>query len=566
MNSSLSYSQQLIGALVSALVALPLGLAFGVASGLGAEAGVLSAVIAGFVAALWGGTPGQHSGPTGAVSVLLALSVAHFTQAIPNNPDAAMMLTFAVVVLAGAIQMLFGWLKWGRFIEYLPHSVISGLLSAIGIMLILEQLPAILGGENWAYPLEVIMALPSMLATPSWPELMLGMATISFMMIWPKRFPRLNRYLPAPIMVLLLGVIAVSLLSHHHLLAVNGVWWMGDFRVIGELSFHLPGLHLPSVEVWQLPYLVQTAFTLAVVASLVSLLGSVVTEKMTRQSHNPDKELMGQGMSNIASGLFGGMASTGAPMRTTVAMSYGSRSSWAAAVHALLVGVLALSVQDFFAHIPLAVLGGLLIKVGLDQIDWSYLKRWRAIPKAGKSMMLAVLATAILLDLVSAVVVGLAMASFVLFGRMTQLQLNALTLGRHYEELPGIWFSETEKQLLVQADHQLVFAYLDVPMSFGAARGLSRRVLAMPGRAYLLDFRSVPYIDFSSAMVLDDLIYRLQSRGAQVWLLLALGDAQDQLTRQGVLGKLDGRTGFDREAALQQAVRFIQQAGTAPTP
>jgi sulfate permease, SulP family len=553
------YPQQLIGALVSALIALPLGLAFGVASGLGAEAGVLSAVIAGFIAALWSGTAGQHSGPTGAVSVILALSVAHFTQAIPNNPEAAVMLTFAVVVLAGSIQMLFGWLKWGRFIEYLPHSVISGLLSAIGIMLILEQLPAILGGENWVYPLEVIMALPSMLSAPSWPELILGCATISFMMIWPKHFPRLNRYLPAPVMVLVMGVIIVSLLSHHHLLAVNGVWWMGDFRVIGELSFHLPSLHLPSLEVWQLPYLVQTAFTLAVVASLVSLLGSVVTEKMTRQTHDPDKELMGQGMSNIASGLFGGMASTGAPMRTTVAMSYGSRSSWAVALHALLVGVLAFSMQDFFAQVPLAVLGGLLIKVGLDQIDWSYLKRWRAIPKAGKTMMLAVLATAILLDLVSAVVVGLAMASFVLFGRMTQLQLNALHLGRNPSELPAVWFTETEKALLEKTHNQLVIAYLDVPMSFGAARGLSRRVLETQGKAYVLDFRSVPYVDFSSAMVLDDLIYRLQSRGAKVWLLLALGDAQDQLTRQGVLSKLNGRTGFDREVALQEALTFIQQ-------
>lgn len=559
MSQTISYPQQLIGALVSALIALPLGLAFGVASGLGAEAGVLSAVIAGFVAALWGGTAGQHSGPTGAVSVLLALSVAHFTQAIPNNPDAAIMLTFAVVVLAGAIQMLFGWLKWGRFIEYLPHSVISGLLSAIGIMLVLEQLPAILGGENWVYPLEVIMALPAMLSAPSWPELILGIVTILFMMIWPKRFPKLNRYLPAPIMVLVIGVVIVSLLSHQHLLSVNGVWWMGDFRVIGELSFHVPSLHLPSLEVWQLPYVVQTAFTLAVVASLISLLGSVVTEKMTRQSHDPDKELIGQGMSNIASGLFGGMASTGAPMRTTVAMSYGSRSSWAAAVHALLVGVLAVGVQDFFAHVPLAVLGGLLIKVGLDQIDWSYLKRWHAIPRAGKTMMLAVLTTAILLDLVSAVVVGLAMASFVLFGRMTQLQLNALHLGRNPNELPSIWFNEQETELLNQANNQCVFAYLDVPMSFGAARGLSRRVLEMPGKAYVLDFRSVPYIDFSSAMVLDDLIYRLQSRGARVWLLLAIGDAQDQLTRQGVLTKLEGRTGFDRTGALAQALEFVKQ-------
>ena len=244
-------------------------------------------------------------------------------------------------------------------------------------------------------------------------------------------------------------------------------------------------------------------------------------------------------------------------MRTTVAMSYGSHSNWSAAVHALLVGLLAFAAQDFFVHVPLAVLGGLLIKVGMDQIDWSYFKRWNAIPKAGKIMMLAVLMTAITLDLVSAVLVGIVMASFVLFGRMTQLQLNAFHLGRNPTELSRMWFTEAEKSLLTQAHNQLVFAYLDLPMSFGSARSLSRRVLAIPGKAYVLDFRSVAYIDFSSAMVLDDLIYRLNSRGAKVWLLLAIGDAQDQLTRLGIIDKLEGRTGFDREMALKEALNWL---------
>lgn len=555
------YYQQITGAFVSAIIALPLGLAFGFASGLGAEAGVISAVVAGFIAALWTGTPGQHSGPTGAVSVILALSVAHFSQTIPNSPESALFLTFSMVVLAGCFQIAFGVFKWGRIIEYLPHSVISGLLSAIGVMLILEQLPAILGGDNGVYPINIILALPSMLASPSWPELLLGLATLTFMIIWPRYFPKLNRYLPAPIMVLFLGVLIVSSISSDKPIQHNDAWWIGDFKVIGELSFQMPSLQLPTLEVWQLPYVVQSAFTLAVVASLVSLLGSVVTEKMTRQSHHPDKELVGQGLGNIASGLLGGMASTGAPMRTTVAMSYGSRSSWAAAVHALFVGILAITAQDFFAHVPLAALGGLLIKVGLDQIDWSYLRRWQAIPRAGKSMMLAVLTTAILLDLVTAVVVGIAMASFVLFGRMTQLQLNALHLGRNKDELAAVWLTEQEQTYLSQANNQLVFAYLDVPMSFGAARGLSRRVQALDGKAYVLDFRAVPYIDFSSAMVLDDLIYRLHSKGARVWLLLAIGDAQDQLTRQGILEKLQGNTGFDREQAFKDAVAWLKQHG-----
>ncbi|MCI4410083.1 MAG: SulP family inorganic anion transporter, partial [Thiotrichales bacterium] len=443
----MSIKRQLMGAFVSALVALPLALAFGVASGLGAEAGVLAAVIAGSLSALMGGTAGQHSGPTGAVAVLLALSMAHFAVFYPDQPDMVFTLTLLVVVMSGAIQIFFGWMHWGRLVELLPHSVISGLLTAIGLMLVLEQLPALLGGENAIRPLDVLIALPDMVLSPAWAELLFGLLALVLMVVWPKYLPKANRWLPAPILVLVSGGIAASLLATQPMTLQAGQWWLGELRVIGALDFSLPSLHLPQIEVWQLPYLVQSAFTLAVVASLISLLGSVVAERLTRQEHDPDRELIGQGIGNIASGLFGGMASTGAPMRTTVAMSYGSRDAWAAAMHALLVGVFAWLMSDLFAMIPLSVLGGMLIKVGLDQVDWSYIKRWHSVPKAGRGMMLAVLLTAMALDLITAVLVGLAMASVVLLGRMTQLQLNALHLGTSTADLPLVWFSENEKAL-----------------------------------------------------------------------------------------------------------------------
>jgi len=261
----------------------------------------------------------------------------------------------------------------------------------------------------------------------------------------------------------------------------------------------------------------------------------------------------------MSSGLLGGMASTGAPMRTMVAMSYGSKDAWSAALHALLVGVLAVAVSDFFAAVPLSVLAGMLIKVGLDQIDWSYLKRWQAVPKAGKTMMVVVLMTALVLDLVTAVVVGLGIASMVLLGRMTQLQLNALYVGFRPEELSQLWLTEQEKNLLTKGEGQVGLFYLDVPMSFGAARAISRKVLESKGKAFVFDFRSVPYIDFSSAMVLEDMLYRLRQQGVEVWLLLALGDVHTQLARQGVLSGLSERVMFDREVALAQAVTLVQQ-------
>jgi SulP family sulfate permease len=256
---------------------------------------VLGAVIAGSISALLGGTAGQHSGPTGAVAVLLALSVAHFAVFFPNQPEIVLALTLFVVVLSGAIQVLFGLMKWGRVVELLPHSVVSGLLTAIGLMLILEQLPAVLGGENWVRPLEVIMALPTMLHSPVWSELILGLLAGLLMFFWPKYLSGANRWLPAPILVLVSGVFLNWLFATPSMQAMVGLWW-GDVRVIGPLNFSMPTLQLPPIEVWQLPYLVQTAFTLAVVGSLVSLLGAVVTEKLTRQMHNPDRELIGQGL------------------------------------------------------------------------------------------------------------------------------------------------------------------------------------------------------------------------------------------------------------------------------
>lgn len=196
----MSIKRQLMGAFVSALVALPLALAFGVASGLGAEAGVLAAVIAGSLSSLMGGTAGQHSGPTGAVAVLLALSMAHFAVFYPDQPDMVFTLTLLVVVMSGAIQIFFGWMHWGRLVELLPHSVISGLLTAIGLMLVLEQLPALLGGENAIRPLDVLIALPDMVLSPAWAELLFGLLALVLMVVWPKYLPKANRWLPAPIL------------------------------------------------------------------------------------------------------------------------------------------------------------------------------------------------------------------------------------------------------------------------------------------------------------------------------------------------------------------------------
>jgi SulP family sulfate permease len=342
-------------------------------------------------------------------------------------------------------------------------------------------------------------------------------------------------------------------LSGAELVQTNTGWSAAGLQVIGPITFALPHWELPPLEGLPLAFIVQSAVTLALIGSLVSLLGSVVAERLTRQSHDPDKELIGQGLGNIASGLVGGMPSTGAPMRTSTAFTYGARDPWTAVVHSLLIGVFALALNDWITFMPLAVFGGLLIKIGLDQIDWDYLRRWPSIPKSGRGMMLSVIISALLLDLMSALWVGILVASVVLMSRMKTLQIKSLILGRDAASLGRLWLTAEEKSLMNEAKGQLALLYLDVPMSFGAAKSISRKILETDAKAFVLDLRSVPYIDFSSAMVLEDLIYRLQLQNKQVWLLLMLGEVQESLQKHGVLKRLNQRILFDRTEALKQA-------------
>lgn len=551
-------------ALVSALVALPLALAFGVASGLGAESGVIAAVVAGGLSAWLGGARLQHSGPTGGVAVLLALTLVQLGWMLPDaNAGELAALGLTVVMLAGAMQWLFGWLRWGRFVELLPQSVIAGLLTSVGLMLVIEQLPTLLGQASVDRPLAVLMALPGLLALVHWPDLMMGSVAGLLMWVLPRWLPGFNRRLPAPVLVLVGGTLLAWLLG-------DGLqrrdwdegWQLGYWQVVGPLTLTMPQLHLPSMDSWTWPFLIQSAFTLALVSAVISLLGALVAEKLTREVHDPDRELMGQGIGNLASGLLGGMASTGAPMRTSVAVAYGASAPWAAVVHAVLVGVLAWLAMGWIAGVPLALLAGMLVKVGLDQVDWRFVRRWRSVPRAGRAMMLAVLVTALVLDLVSAVVVGLVLASLLLLGRMTQLQLQALQMGTRPDQLPEAGLNAREQALLLAAEDRVLLFHLDVPMSFGAARALARRLAGVRVPSLVLDVSAVPYVDFSSALVLEDLVYRAHQQGQAVWLVVSPGAVFDQLDRQGLLKLLADRATEDREQALCAAVRHVQLGRT----
>jgi MFS superfamily sulfate permease-like transporter len=285
----------LFGGLTAAVVALPLALAFGVASGAGAIAGLYGAIAVGFFASIFGGTRTQVSGPTGPMTVVMAAVVAQYAN---NLPEA-----FGIVILGGAFQVVFGLARVGRFVSYTPYSVVSGFMSGIGIIIIVIQTLPFFGIETApGGPLGSMRAWPEVPAMLNPEALAIAVASLATMIFWPKRAAGV---LPPPLAALTLGTLMSVLL-------------LPSAPVIGEVPTGLPDLVIPVFPMADLPKIVQAALVLALLGSIDSLLTSLVADSITRTRHKSDRELIGQGIGNMAAGLIGGLPGAGATMRTVI--------------------------------------------------------------------------------------------------------------------------------------------------------------------------------------------------------------------------------------------------------
>lgn len=282
----------LFGGLTAGVVALPLALAFGAASGAGPIAGLYGAIALGFFAAWLGGTPSQVSGPTGPMTVVFASAVAAF----PGD----LSLVFTVVVLAGVLQIAFGWARIGGFVRYIPYPVISGFMSGIGVIILLLQIHPLLGLQSVGSPLLALRSLPDAVGGARIESLLLGGFTLLVVFLTPAR---ITRVVPSPLIALL----GASLLA---------AWLKLPVNTIGEIPSGLPELRLPALAAEHLPRIFAMAIALAVLGSIDTLLTSLVADSMTRERHDSNRELIGQGVGNIAAGLIGGLPGAGATMRT----------------------------------------------------------------------------------------------------------------------------------------------------------------------------------------------------------------------------------------------------------
>ena len=471
------------GGLTSMVVALPVSLGFGIASGMGPAAGLYGAIAVGFFAAVFGGTPSQISGPTAPMAVAMAVVLTTHADTLPE--------ALTVVLLAGLFQILLGLSRIGRFVAYTPHVVVSGFMSGIGIIVIILQLMPFLGADSASGgAIGAVRALPDALGNVNISAVAIAVVTLVVGFLWPRR---LSRYAPGPLVALLSGTLL-------------GVLWLSDAPVIGEIPTGLPGL------AWEMPataFLVtalQPALILALLGSVDSLLTSLVADSLTGRKHNPDREMIGQGIGNMVAGLFGALPGAGATMGTVINIRSGGSTRVSGALRAVFVLAVVLGLGRFAEPIPLAALAGVLMKVGWDIMDRRLLLRIHRLRSQHLVVMLVTLVLTVSVDLITAVAIGLIAGGLAHARQLERLELDSVI---SVPLLDRTFFGEdSELDTTDPFEARVGMVSLRGSFTVSSANKLVSVIGAEIGdhEVVIFDFSETTYIDDSAAMMIAQLI------------------------------------------------------------
>ncbi|MCJ1676367.1 SulP family inorganic anion transporter [Streptomyces sp. APSN-46.1] len=531
--------RDLLAGLTVAIVALPLALGFGVSSGLGAEAGLATAVVAGALAALFGGSNLQVSGPTGAMTVVLVPIVAQY------GPGGVL----TVGLMAGVLLIALALMKAGQYMRYVPAPVVEGFTLGIACVIGLQQIPNALGvakpdGEKvlavaWRAVVEFARA-------PNWTAIALSLGVAAVMLLGARWRPTVPFSIVA--------VIAAT--------AIAQVFHLDAAAPIGELPSGLPAPSLAFLDLSVLGSLLAPAVAVAALAALESLLSATVADGMTvGQKHDPDKELFGQGVANLAAPLFGGVPATAAIARTAVNVRTGASSRLAALTHAAVLAVIVFAAAPLVSKIPLAALAGVLLATAIRMVEVGSL---RAMAKATRSDAVVLVLTAaatLVLDLVYAVIIGLVVAGALALkavasqARMDQVDFRPDLPGEHGDE---------EHALL--AEHIVAYR-IDGPVFFaGAHRFLLELSEVADVKVVILRMSRITTMDATGALVLKDAVEKLNRRGIAVMTSGIRPGQRQALEAVGALDLLryEGREYATTPEAIAGARKHLEQAGLLP--
>ncbi len=518
--------ENLLGGMTAAIIALPLGLAFGVASGLGATAGIYGAIILGFFASLFGGTPTQISGPTGPMTVVTAAAV------ISLNSDINLIVT--TILLAGIIQILFGVLKIGKFVQYIPYPVISGFMSGIGIIIIVLQINPYLGLDSDASVMHILISLPSHISQTNLYAFALATATLLIMFFTPNKIAKI---IPTPL-------IALAILTP------ISVYFNFEVANIGEIPATLPSIILPTITLENYTTIISIAFTLAVLGTIDTLLTSIVADSITRTKHKPNKELIGQGIGNSLCAMVGALPGAGATMRTVINVKSGGTNKLSGMIHSVILLLTVLFLSPLASQIPLAILAGILIKVGIDILDYRFLSIWKESPKNDLSVMIAVFLITVFVDLITAVGVGIVLASLLIVYRITKETKITLVDSKN-----GDIYSKYNL-----ADKNIRVIKINGAFFFGSSTAFESEANSiLDTKIIIIDILDVPFIDITAMFTLKDLILKLKSDNVKVIILASKND-KTQLLKLNKSHVFDGVDFYqDTQSALQNIEEISQQ-------
>jgi len=496
------------GGITAGVIALPLALAFGVASGAGAIAGLYGAIALGFFAAIFGGTKTQISGPTGPMTVVATSTIALFAGDINT-------IVF-IFFMTGIFQILLAFVKVGKFIHFIPYPVISGFMSGIGIIIIILQINPIIGANESGTILHIIANLMISFSQFHYESFLLGSIALVILFFTPKKIAKI--FPPT-----LIALIVATLIS---------IYAGFDVKTIGNIPSTLPTLYMPSFNFTHLDVIIPYAFTLAILGTIDSLLTSLVADSMSKTKHNPNKELIGQGIGNAVAGLIGGIPGAGATMRTVVNIKNGGTTRLSGVIHSLFLMATIVGASSIVEKIPLAVLSGILIKVGIDILDYRLLKKIKTAPKYDLYVMITVLFLTVFIDLITAVGVGITLSALLLIHRITRkIEIDFLDIDEEHT-------ADTDTQITCCTDHKIRMVSIDGPFFFGSVNTIiNRSADKLNTKVMIFNCKSVPFMDLSAIFAMEDIIENLKL--CKTIMILHSDKMKGRLIKMGI-GELIG--------------------------
>ena len=480
--------KDIISGIIVAIIALPLSIALAIASGVGPEQGLYTAIIAGFFISFFGGSRVQIGGPTAAFVVIIYGIVEQY------GTDGLIVAT----ILAGIILVIMGICRFGSLIKYIPYTITTGFTCGIAVTLFVGQLKDFFGLEIASVPSEFlnkVIAYVQNISTINLTSTIIGVVAIIIMLFWPK----VTDKIPGS----LIAIIITTAIVYFAKLPVNTIG-----SVYGELNSAFPTFHAPALSMKLVQEMISPAFTIAILAGIESLLSAVVSDGMIGDTHKSNAELIGQGLGNIFSGLFGGIPATGAIARTAANVRNGGRTPIAGIVHCITLTIILLVLMPLAALIPMTTLAAVLLVVAANMADWtSFFRLCKTAPKCDIIVLVATFFLTVFFDLVVAIEIGVVLAALLFMKRMAE---TADIKAWKYTDSPDITPGEAEK--LRDIPHSISVFEICGPMFFAAADQIVNINSHHHTKVVVIRMRSVPAIDASAMHSLHELADRAKRK------------------------------------------------------